>query len=96
MGAATGIAGSTQPEQEGVFLCESEWEVEWFSRMWATHASLGYSDRGPLDVWAVDDVDEDDLVLSPEGYKYLPGVVSPTQLTLLRRDVGADPFPTLG
>ena len=100
MEAATGVAGSTRPEQDGVFLCESEWEVEWFLRMRATTVLVGRggrtSDTTTSDVWAVDDVDADDLVVSPEGYKYLPGVIQPDQITLLRRDVAAETFPPLG
>lgn len=88
MGAARGIAGSRGPEQPGAFLCESEDEVEWFVRMNNT--------GGPVDVWAVDGIDEDDLVESPEGYMYLPGTVAPAQLTLIRSDVTGEPFPRLG
>jgi hypothetical protein len=99
MGAATGVAGSNKPEQDGVFLCETEWEVGWFSRMRASTVKVGrggeVGDAATVDVWAVDDVDVDDLVVSPEGYKYLPGVIEPRRLTLLRRDVAAEAFPPL-
>lgn len=88
MGAATGIAGSARAEQHAVFLCEDEWEVDWFTRMNNT--------GGPLDVSGVDGVDLDALVESPEGYKYLPGTIEPHRLILLRRDVIGQPFPRLG
>jgi hypothetical protein len=67
------------PEQEGCFLCGTEWEVDWFARMNNT--------GGPVDVWAVDGVDERDLLESPEGFLYLPGTVPPDRLTLLRAAV---------
>lgn len=79
MGPSCGIAGSVTPEQEGCFLCPSEREADWFVRMNNT--------GGPVDVWAVDGVDEQDLVESPEGYLYLPTTITPDRLTLLRTDI---------
>ncbi len=79
MRASPGIAGSETPEQEGCFLCEDESEVEWFIRMNNT--------RGTVDVWAVDGIRRRKLVESPEGHLYLPGIISPDRLTLLRADV---------
>src|SRR3954469_8733069 len=79
MGAARGIAGSRQPEQQGVFVCESEEEAEWFIRMNNT--------GGPVDLWAVDGIDSTALVKSPEGYLYLPETVAPGRLTLVRTDI---------
>jgi hypothetical protein len=70
MGASWGIAGSQGPEQQGCFLCRSEWEADWFVRMNNT--------GGPVDVWAVDGVDEAQLVESPEGYPYLPATIPPS------------------
>lgn len=78
MAAAPGIAGSREPEQKGCFLCRNENEAEWF---------LGFPEPGTCDVWAVDGVNESDLVESPEGYMYLPGRVPPERLELLRTDV---------
>jgi hypothetical protein len=43
-------------------LCRDEWEVDWFVRMNNT--------GGPVDVWAVDRVDEAELMESPEGHHY--------------------------
>jgi hypothetical protein len=50
MGPARGTAGSYIPEQEGCFLCRSVSEADWFVRMG--------SRRGPVDVWAIEQVDE--------------------------------------
>ena len=78
MGTVRGIAGSDRPEAEGVFLCRGEFEVGFFIRFDATEL--------PVDVWAVEGVDEDELVESPEGFVYVPRPISPQQLTLVRRD----------
>ena len=75
MGPARGIAGSRSPEAEGCFLGE-EHDVDWFVRMNNT--------GGPVDVWAVDGVDEDQLVTTGNGYRYLPGSVAAERLTLVR------------
>ena len=79
MGAARGIAGSSRPEQEGCFLAFDEGEADYFVEMNNT--------GGPVDVWAVDGVDEETLVTSGEGYEYYPGVIPPGRLRLLREDV---------
>lgn len=78
MGFAHGIAGSRKPEVEGCFLAQA-WEVDWFVKMNNT--------GGPVDVWAVDGVDEDRLVDNGSGYLYLPGAISNDVLTLVRTDV---------
>jgi hypothetical protein len=82
MSAARGLAGSRQPEQQGCFLTD-ELTVDWFVRLNNT--------GGPVDVWAVDDVDEDQLLSSPEDYRYLPEPISPDRLTLVRRDIKPAP-----
>jgi hypothetical protein len=79
MMTAPGIAGSRWPEQAGCFLCLDESEVDWFVCMNNT--------GGPVDVWAVDGVDPAELVESPEGHFYLPAVVPPSRLCLLRASV---------
>jgi hypothetical protein len=79
MGTAPGIAGSRRPEQNGCFLCRDEAEVEWFLGMNNT--------RGPVDVWAVDGLALEALIESPEGHYYLPAVIPPEQLSLLRTNV---------
>lgn len=67
------------PEEEGCFLCRAEWEADWFVQMNNT--------GGPVDVWAVDGVDEDELVQSSTGYLYLPASIPAERLTLLRTDI---------
>lgn len=79
MGAAPGIAGSPDAEQEGCFLVADEFTADFFVRMGV--------DRGPVDVWLVSDVDPELLVESPEGFDYLPAPIPPEQLTLHRADV---------
>jgi hypothetical protein len=76
---APGIAGSGHAEQEGCFLCLDESEVDWFVAMNNT--------GGPVDVWAVEGVDENELVESPEGHHYLAAPITPERLALLRRDI---------
>jgi hypothetical protein len=83
MGPAPGIAGSRSAEVEGCFLGE-EHDVDWFVRMNNTGT--------PVDVWAVDGVDEDQLVTTGNGYRYLPGCVAAAFLTLLRP---AGPVPEI-
>ena len=51
--------------------------MEWFVK---TSNTTG----GPVDVWAVDGVDEKDLVESPEGHSYLPRPIAAHLLTLWR------------
>lgn len=83
MDAAPGIAGSRVPEQRGCFVCQDEDEVEWFVRMNNT--------GGPVDVWAIDGVRERALKTSPEGHLYLPTIVPPDRLTLVRTDIPPAP-----
>jgi hypothetical protein len=56
-----------------------------------TRMSAARDTGGPVDVWAVDDVDEAQLLTSPEGYQYLPQRISPDRPTLVRRDIS--PLP---
>lgn len=79
MEAARGIAGSRSPEQQGCFPCLSEDEVAFFVRMNNT--------GGTIDVWAVGGVEEEALVEWHNGYHYLPGRVSSSQVVLLQADV---------
>jgi hypothetical protein len=85
MGVALGIAGSVDPEQPGVFLCDDEYEVDWFVRMNNT--------GGPIDVWAVDGIADDALIESQEGHRYFPGPIPIDLLELLRTDVEAPSGP---
>jgi hypothetical protein len=77
MGAAPGIAGSRGPEQAGVFLCRDEFDASSFVRMNNT--------GGPVDVWAVEGIDEEQLITTGSGFSYFPDRISRHQLTLLGR-----------
>lgn len=62
VGAAPGIAGSLTPEEEGVFLCRDEFEADFFVRINNT--------GGPVDVWAVAGIKEDELITAGYGFGY--------------------------
>ena len=78
MGAAPGIAGSIAPEVQGCFLAADERDVDYFAAMNNT--------GGPVDVWEVVGVDDDDL-LEFSGYAYLPARIPRGQLRLARTDL---------
>ena len=86
MGAARGIAGSSSPEQLGCFLCLDDFEAQWF-------VNTINSTEGTVDVWAVEGVDEADLVESPEGHFYLPRPISAEMLTLRQKDCPPPRWP---
>jgi hypothetical protein len=88
MATAHGIAGSRAPEQEGCFLCLDEHEVEWFVSMNNT--------GGPVDVWAVDGVDRDELRESPAGHSFVPRCIPPGSVELVRQDIAPTPRPWTG
>ncbi|MCQ4118420.1 hypothetical protein [Rhodococcus tibetensis] len=67
------------PEQEGCFLAADEFERDWFVRMNNT--------GGAVDVWEVYSIDADDLIESPEGHYYFPGVVATSNLRLVQQDL---------
>jgi hypothetical protein len=75
MGAARGIAGSTEPEADGVFLCSDEFTARFFVRMNNT--------GGPVDVWAVSDIDAGQMLDNGSGFFYFPGRISAGQITLI-------------
>ncbi|MGA9871230.1 MAG: hypothetical protein WBQ44_08830 [Rhodococcus sp. (in: high G+C Gram-positive bacteria)] len=79
MGAARGIAGSYVAEQEGCFLACSPEERDWFIRMNNTGS--------PVDVWEISDVEDDELVVSPEGHHYRPGIIRPNRIRLIQHDI---------
>jgi hypothetical protein len=87
MGPALGIAGSSTPEAEGIFLCRDEWEMRYFVRLNNT--------GGPVDVWAVDGIDTNRLLDNGNGYGFLPATVSARQLALFESDLDpvAEPWP---
>jgi hypothetical protein len=76
MGAAPGIAGSSSPEADGVFICRGEDEVQFFLRINNT--------GGPVDLWSVDGVDEGLLTDNGNGFVYLPGRVPAARVRLVQ------------
>jgi hypothetical protein len=74
MGSAPGIAGSQAPEQQAIFLCRDEFEADFF----VTINNTG----GPVDVWAVEGIEEEELIVADTGFCYLPARIPPGQLTL--------------
>jgi hypothetical protein len=76
MGAARGIAGSTRPEADGVFLCD-EFEVGFFTRMNNT--------GGPVDVWSVAGVGEHELIDAGSGFRYYPAKIPPGRVMMFRQ-----------
>jgi hypothetical protein len=85
MGATGGIARGdrpgARPEAEGVFLCGSDGDVEFFLTM----------DGHPLlDVWEVDawDLELDDW---PDGWMICRSPILPDRIRLVRRDVPPRP-----
>lgn len=79
MGAAPGIAGSSRPEADGVFVARGRHEAQWFVRMNNT--------GGPVDVWQVEDVDVAALEDNGNGYQYVPGTVPAARIRLVARDL---------
>jgi hypothetical protein len=80
MGAACGIAGSTAPEVDGVFLCADEFEVGFFAEMNNT--------GGPIDVWAVNGIDERELIESGNGFSYYLARIPSSQVALMDQPQG--------
>ncbi|MDX6391242.1 MAG: hypothetical protein QOJ73_2305 [Streptosporangiaceae bacterium] len=74
MGAAPGIAGSGAPEEAGVFLCRDEFEAGFFVRINNT--------GGPVDVWSVTDIDDQQLITTGSGFRYFPARIPRGQVTL--------------
>jgi hypothetical protein len=74
MAAARGIAGSSVPEEAGVFLCRDEFEAGFFVHMNNT--------GGPVDVWSVTDIDEQQLITTGSGFRYFPARIPRNQVTL--------------
>jgi hypothetical protein len=79
MMTAPGIAGSREPEVDGVFVCLDRFTVDFFVRVNNT--------GGPVDVWAIDDVDQTHLVETASGFSYLPSRIGPEHLSLLDQAV---------
>jgi hypothetical protein len=95
MGAAHGIAGvagvSMTPEVEGVFLLDSEDEIEWFAQMGIEQG------HESLDVWEVSLPVGAGVAESDEGYSYFPGPIPPEGIRLHIKDwVPRDPARVAG
>lgn len=76
MGAATGVAGNTEPELPAIFLCDDDFDASFFLRM----------ARQPSDVWEVL-VDGRWLENGPDGWWIIDKPVGPDRLRLARTDV---------
>jgi len=87
MDLSRGIAGSTGPEQEGVFLCQHVVDVEYFVSMNNT--------GGPVDVWSIEGIEDLELLDNGDGYFYFPGVIPPELLTLVHIDIDERPDSAL-
>ncbi len=79
MSEASGIAGSHRPEEQGCFMCLREFDVTFFISMNNT--------GGPVDVWAIEGIEESDLIDAGSGFLYFPGIIPPEQLKLEQKDV---------
>ncbi|MFG2901002.1 hypothetical protein ACGFZH_28445 [Streptomyces zaomyceticus] len=79
MGTAPGIAGSSRPEVEGIFVCRGEEEAGFFLQINNTD--------GPVDIWSVDGIDEESLLDNGNGFVYLPGRIPAARVRLVRSDV---------
>ncbi|MBM9465855.1 hypothetical protein [Nakamurella leprariae] len=83
---APGIAGSREPEATGVYLVPDRFTAQFFVRLNNT--------GGPVDVWTVDDVPADDLVVDDcTGFGYVPYRIGRDRLTLHDRDLPPPPPP---
>lgn len=85
MSGTRGIAGSRQPEVEGIFLSPDHFTAQFFVRINNT--------GGPVDIWAVDDVDPNDLIDSGNGFSYVPYRIDPQRLTLHDQGLTEDDLP---
>jgi hypothetical protein len=79
MSEARGIAGGVKPEEEGCFVCRDRWEAGFFVDMNNT--------GGPVDIWAIDGIEERDLIDGGSGFFYVPGTISPDRVTLVEQDL---------
>ena len=87
MSATPGIAGSRRPEVEGVFLSPDHFTATFFVRINNT--------GGPVDIWAVDNVDPVDLIEAGSGYSYVPYRIDPHQLVLQDEKLTEEDLPSL-
>jgi hypothetical protein len=73
MEAAFGIAGSHEPEADGIFLARGLWEAYWFA---------GFGAVSPVDVWKVEPAGLR-VERAPEGFLLCRSVIGPDRLELL-------------
>lgn len=85
MGPAQGIAGSTEPEADGVFVTRDGGDLDFILMLNNT--------GGPVDVWEVRGVDDDELRDNGNGYEYVPRRIPAADVTLARVDVPPRPRP---
>jgi hypothetical protein len=87
MGAALGIAGSPEPEEDGVFVARDIHEIVWFVQM-------GEGRHAALDIWEVTLPWEFDVSVEPppdvpfreiDGYLFLRELVSPDRVRLMEQ-----------
>jgi hypothetical protein len=71
-----GVAGARKPELDGVFLCESEFDVQFFTDMC----------RVPSDVWSAD-VSGRWVESGPSGWVIVTEPIPPSAVRLVRRDI---------
>jgi hypothetical protein len=79
MQEAGGIAGSRHPEEDGCFVCRGREEAGFFVEMNNT--------GGPVDIWEVDGIEQEDLVDAGSGFSYIPGRIPPERVTLFEQDL---------
>jgi hypothetical protein len=79
MGEARGIAGSSRPEEQGCFICLHEFDVKFFVSM--------NNSGGPVDVWAIDGIEENELIDAGSGFLYFPGIIPPEKVSLVQKDL---------
>jgi hypothetical protein len=77
MGAAPGIAGSGEPEEDSVCLYLDEFDAKYVVEMNNT--------GGPVDVRAVDGVNQEQLLKTQSGYNYFPARIPVEQLALIEQ-----------
>lgn len=71
-----GVAGSTEPELDGIYLCENESDVRFFTDM----------SRVPTDIWAVD-VSGRWVESGPSGWVFVVEPIPADAVLLVRHDV---------
>jgi hypothetical protein len=81
MGRVPGIAGAPRPEVAGIYICDDEWEAEYFAEMGTSHH------HAAVDVWEVSIESDSDLVEDEAGgYRYMPAPIPRGKIRLVRED----------